>query len=256
MARRRPKETAITPCYVIEALGLPGKLHGFNLQLSDSSGNPPGNQPRKHWKQSLASIASRDDNSLPCEARRHEHNARRQPRSVLLTGVFVFLASTAGEGGADSQVRDRSLGVAVAPGCLRHGSGSVYPSACLGLYRSIQVYIYEGLYRPDAGALPRREESAGFPPNGAAAAHAGTRSSKLKCAPAPSQIWYRPKNSENTRSALLIKLYGNQGSGAQPRLHGAASHPPLTPAVTREVPCSRGALQVAAPLFLTLRSHV
>lgn len=84
------KPAAITRADVIEKMVLPARRGRFNLQLPDSFGHQPGNQPRKNWRQSLAfnaletihlSFAKPDGMSI---------NARRQPRSVQLPGVFLL----------------------------------------------------------------------------------------------------------------------------------------------------------------------
>ena len=51
------KAAAITPVRVIEKMDLPARRSRFNLQLPVDSGSQPGSQPRKIWKQSLASTA-------------------------------------------------------------------------------------------------------------------------------------------------------------------------------------------------------
>ena len=55
--RRHAKPAAITRADVIEKMVLPARRGRFNLQLPDSFGHQPGNQPRKTWKQTLAFIA-------------------------------------------------------------------------------------------------------------------------------------------------------------------------------------------------------
>ena len=86
----RSKAAAITVVPVIEKMVLPPRRQRFNLQLRVHSRIQPGNQPRKIWKQSLAftaletihlSFANPDGMSI---------NARRQPRSVSLPGVFLL----------------------------------------------------------------------------------------------------------------------------------------------------------------------
>lgn len=62
----------------------------FNLQLLEYLKHQPGNQPWQPESNHLLSSHWRRT-TLLCEARRHEHYARRQPRSVLLPGVFICL---------------------------------------------------------------------------------------------------------------------------------------------------------------------
>lgn len=61
---------------------------GFNLQLLEYLKHSLGNQPWQPESNHLLSSHWRRT-SLLCEARRHEHYARRQPRSALLPGVFI-----------------------------------------------------------------------------------------------------------------------------------------------------------------------
>ena len=58
------KKISIAAVCVIENLGLPARCPGFNLQMSEFSDTHRVNSPGTSWKQSLASIALRDDSSL------------------------------------------------------------------------------------------------------------------------------------------------------------------------------------------------
>ena len=84
------KPAAITPAYVIEKMVLPARRGRFNLQLPDSFGHQPGNQPRKNWRQSLAFNALETIHLFFANPDGMSINARRQPRSVQLPGVFLL----------------------------------------------------------------------------------------------------------------------------------------------------------------------
>jgi hypothetical protein len=84
------KKMAINPAVLITNFDLRMGHHGFNLQLLESLKHEPGNQPWQTESNHLLSSHWRRT-TLLCEARRHEHHARRQPRSVLLPGVFICL---------------------------------------------------------------------------------------------------------------------------------------------------------------------
>jgi hypothetical protein len=86
----RPKAAAITPVPVIEKMVLPPGGLRFNLQLRVHSRIQPGNQPRKIWKQSLAFTALETIHLFFANPDGMSINARRQPRSVQLPGVFLL----------------------------------------------------------------------------------------------------------------------------------------------------------------------
>ena len=84
------KKIPINSVDVIENLDLPVWSDGFNLHLSGFSDAIRVTNPGNTWKQSLASIALGTIHLSFCVARWHGFYARHQPRSVMLTGVFLY----------------------------------------------------------------------------------------------------------------------------------------------------------------------